>query len=224
MDTESLFITRSELQPYYHFITAMLSYTDLTKGTIFLYEGQPFEVIEMSFLRMQQRKAVVNTKIRNLITGKILDRTWQASDNFEETEVSRMAAVFIYGKGARLPSPAAQAAGGQEYWFNEKGNPKNRFVLSGEVIGDQAKFLKAQIEITAIVWNEKVVKIQVPIKMDLKVTEAPPGLKGNTAQGGTKAVTVEGGGIVQAPLFINEGDMIRINTETGEYVERLEKK
>jgi elongation factor P len=202
----------------------MLSYTDLKKGTMFIYESQPYEVIEMAFLRMQQRKAVVNTKIRNLISGKILDRTWQASDSFEETEVTRMLATFIYSKGARLPSPAAQAAGGQEYWFNEKGNPKNRFMLLPELLGEQAKFLKPQTEVTAFVWNEKVVKIQAPIKMDFKVIEAPPSIKGNTAQGGTKAVTIEGGATVQVPLFINQDDVIRINTETGEYVERLEKK
>lgn len=189
----------------------MLTYTDLTKGTMFLYENQPYEVIEMHFLRMQQRKAVVQTKIRNLITGKILDRNWQASDEFEETEVNRMNALFIY-------------ASKDEYWFNEKGNPKNRFVLSADVIGSQAKFLKPQIEVVAFVWNEKVVKIMVPIKMDFKVLEAPPSVKGNTAQGGSKAVTIEGGAIVQVPLFINQDDVIRINTETGEYVERLEKK
>ena len=189
----------------------MLTYTDLKKGTMFLYEGQPYEVVEMNFLRMQQRKAVVNTKIRNLISGKILDRTWQASDEFEETEVSRMIAVFIYASRG-------------EYWFNEKGNPKNRFQLSVDILGDQAKFLKPQIEVTAFVFNEKVVKVQIPIKMDFRVIEAPPSIKGNTAQGGTKAVTIEGGAIVNVPLFINQDDVIRINTETGEYVERLEKK
>lgn len=189
----------------------MLSYTDLTKGTMFIYEGQPYEVTEMAFLRMQQRKAVVNTKMRNLITGKILDRTWQASDSFQETEVTRMSAVFIYtSKG--------------ECWFNEKGNPKNRFMLPAEVIGEQMNFLKPQTEVVVFIFNEKPVKVQIPIKMDFVVKEAPPAVRGNTAQGGTKAVVVEGGATVQVPLFINEGDSIRINTETGEYVERLEKK
>jgi elongation factor P len=189
----------------------MLSYTELTKGTMFLYEGQPYEVMEMAFLRMQQRKAVVNTKIRNLITGKILDRTWQASDSFEETEVTRMSALFIYtSKG--------------ECWFHEKGNPKNRFMLPAEQIGEQMNFLKPQTEVTVFIFNEKPVKVQIPIKMDFVVKEAPPAIRGNTAQGGTKAVVIEGGATVQVPLFINEGDIIRINTETGEYVERLEKK
>lgn len=194
----------------------MLSYTDLKKGVVFLYEGQPFEVIEAAFLRMQQRKAVVSTKIRNLATGKILERTWQASDNFEEVEVERKTAVFIFQKPSR--------EGGQEYWFNEKGNPKNRFMISGDIVGDGGRFLKANTEVTTLMYEGKVIKITLPIKMDFEVTEAPPAIRGNTAQGGTKQVTIEGGATVSVPLFINQGDMIRINTETGEYFERLEKK
>jgi len=188
----------------------MLSYTDLKKGTLFIYEGQPYEVIESSFLRMQQRKAVVQTKIRNLATGKILDRNWQASDEFEEAEVDRMNAVFIYQSK-------------EEYWFHEKGNPKNRFALLGDIIGTQGKFLKPNTEIAALVWNGKVITASIPIKMEFRVLEAPPAIKGNTAQGGSKQVTIEGGAVVNVPLFVNEGDVIRINTETGDYVERVQK-
>jgi len=188
----------------------MLSYTELKKGVLFVLDGDPYEVIEMSFLRMQQRKATVNTKIRNLITGKILDRNWQASDYFEEAEVERKTAVFIYmSKG--------------EYWFHEKGNPKARFVLSGEILGESGQFLKPNTEVATLTFNGKVIKIEIPIKMDFKVIEAPPGVKGNTAQGGTKVVTIEGGAKINAPLFINEGEIIRINTQTGEYVERVGK-
>ncbi len=83
----------------------MLAYTELKKGALFVYEGDPYEVIESNFLRMQQRKAVVQTKIRNLVTGKILDRNWQASDSFEEAEVERQTAVFLYANRG-------------EYWFH----------------------------------------------------------------------------------------------------------
>src|SRR5260221_3281197 len=104
----------------------MLAYTELKKGTLFIYEGAPYEVLEAHFLRMQQRKAVVQTKIRNLITGKILDRNWQASDNFEEAEIERKNANFIYSHRG-------------EYWFTEGGNAKNRFLLTEEVLRDAAK-------------------------------------------------------------------------------------
>ena len=189
----------------------MLSYMDLKKGTLFIYEGQPYEVIESGFLRMQQRKAVVQTKIRNLMTGKILDRNWQASDEFEEAEIERQLANFIYKRG-------------EEYWFHQKGNPANRYALNADIVGAQGQFLKPNTEVTSLVFNEKVIKVMMPIKMDFVVTEAPPSIKGNTAQGGDKVVEIEGGAKVSVPLFINTGDVIKVNTETGEYVERMEKK
>ena len=173
-------------------------------------DGDPYEVTESHFLRMQQRKAVVQTKIRNLITGKILDRNWQASDYFEEAEVDRKEASFIYSHR-------------EEYWFTDPGNPKSRFSLSEDLIGEGAKFLKPNIKVTTFTFNGKVIKIILPIKMELEVTEAPPATKGNTAQGGSKVVTIEGGAQISVPLFVNQGDIIRINTETGEYVERVEK-
>lgn len=175
-----------------------------------MLEGAPYEVLEMNFLRMQQRKATVNTKIRNLITGKILERNWQGSDSFEEAEIERKNSKFLYvNKG--------------EYWFCDEKNPADRFSLSAEAIGDSAKFLKPNTPVIATIFKGKVIKIIMPIKMDFKVTEAPPSIKGNTAQGGTKVVTLDGGATVSAPLFINEGDVIKVNTETGEYVERVDK-
>ncbi|HVO28927.1 MAG TPA: elongation factor P [Candidatus Paceibacterota bacterium] len=185
-----------------------LTYTDLNKGVLFVMDGAPYEVIDMHFLRMQQRKAVVQTRIRNLITGKLLDRNFQASDSFEEADIERKNAMFIY------------AAKG-EYWFHEEGNPKNRFSLAADLVGTQGQFLKPNTKVQTMVFNDKVIKVEIPIKMDFKVTEAPPAIRGNTAQGGTKSVTIEGGAHVNAPLFINEGDMIRINTTTGDYVERV---
>ena len=214
----------------------MLSYTDLKKGVIFVMDGQPYEVLDSGFLRMQQRKAVVQTKIRNLITGKVLDRNCQPSDEFEEAEVEKKSAVFIYRKSVR---PLRQAQGKQgspqtadEYWFHEKGSPANRFMLPADVLGDpstgsgqgKAQFLKPNIEVTTVIFRGKVIQMKLPIKIDFEVIEAPPSIKGATAAGGTKQVTIEGGAKINAPLFVNQGDVIRINTETGEYVERVEKK
>jgi elongation factor P len=187
-----------------------LAYTDLRKGILLIYNGEPYEVIEANFLRMQQRKAVVQTKIRNLMTGKILDRNWQGSDSFEEAEVEQGDAQFIYeSKG--------------DFWFHEVGNPKNRFAISGEVVGEPGHFLKTNTVVKTMSFNGKIIQVKVPIKMDLIVKDAPPGIKGNTAQGGSKLVTLENGAQVQVPLFIDEGEVIRVNTETGQYVERVGK-
>lgn len=196
----------------------MLSYTDLKKGVIFVHDGQPWEVLDSEFLRMQQRKAVMQTKLRNLISGKIVDRNWQASDEFEEASLEKREAVYIFSKQARTPS------GGQEYWFHEKGNPAVRFSLTAEVVGSAAKFLKPQTVVTATYFNGRVIKVALPIKMNFEVVEAPPAIRGNTAQGGTKQVILEGGAVISAPLFVNAGDVVRVNTETGEYVERVEKR
>ncbi|MCL5733358.1 MAG: elongation factor P [Patescibacteria group bacterium] len=188
----------------------MLSYTEIKKGTIIVYENEPYEILEHSFLRMQQRKAVAQTKMKNLINGKILSRNFQASDYFEEANIERKEAIFIYANRG-------------EYWFHEKGDPRSRFSLKAEAIGEGANFLKPQTEVEMVIFNGRVINVIMPIKIDFKVIEAPPAIRGNTAQGGSKQITLEGGVKISAPLFIEEGDIVKINTQTGEYVERAEK-
>lgn len=174
-------------------------------------DGEPYLVLEYAFLRMQQRKPTVQTKLKNLITSKIVSKSFQGSDVFEEAEIDKMPIIFLYeSKG--------------DYWFCEKGNPKNRFSLKEENISEQAKFLKPNTDIVAYKFGEKIINIELPVKMDYKVIEAPPSFKGNTATGGNKTVKLENGLMMQVPMFINDGDVIRVNTETGEYVERAEKK
>jgi elongation factor P len=185
-----------------------LSYTELTKGTLFVLDGQPWEVLEMNFLRMQQRKAVVQTRIKNLVTGKIVDRNFQGSDSFEEAEIEKKPAMFIY-------------VSKKEYWFHDEGKPQNRFQISEDLLGNAAQFLKPNTKVQTVVFEGKIIGADLPVKMDFKVIEAPPGIKGNTAQGGMKSVVIEGGAKVNTPLFVNEGDVIRINTQTGQYVERV---
>lgn len=191
---------------------ARLSYNELRIGTIFTKneDPDPYQVMEYAFIRMQQRKPVAQLKIKNLLTGKVLEYTAHQNEIFEETEIDQMPAVFIYHSRG-------------EYWFHEKGNPKNRFSLTEETIGNAGNFLIQNTEITALKFGEKTINIRIPAKVDLKVIEAPPAIRGNTAQGGTKMVTLETGAKVAVPLFINEGDVLRINTQTSEYVERAEK-
>lgn len=188
----------------------MLSYNELKVGTLFIKDGDPYEVLEYAFIRMQQRKPVTQLKIKNLISGKVQNYSAHQNESFEEAEIDQVPVTFIYhNKG--------------EYWFHEKGNPKNRFALQDDVVGDAAHYLKQNTEVKAFKFGEKIINIEIPVKVDLKVTEAPPAIKGDTAQGGTKTVTLETGGKANVPLFINEGDIIRINTASGDYVERVEK-
>ena len=108
-----------------------------------------------------------------------------------------------------------------EYWFSEKNDPSKRFSLAEKTIGDKGKFLKANTMVELVEFNGKIVSVRPPIKVELKVTEAPPGIRGDTAQGGQKQVTLETGAVINAPLFVDVGDTIRVNTESGEYVERV---
>lgn len=188
----------------------MLAYNDLRAGVTFVLDGQPYEVLEFNFLRMQQRKPVAQTKIKNLITGKILTRNFHMNESFEEAEIEKTKVKFLYHHR-------------EEYWFAPPDNPAGRFKLTTDVIGEPAKFLKPNTDVTALTWDDRVINIVLPIKMELKITEAPPGIRGDTAQGGTKSVTLETGAAISAPLFVNAGDVIRVNTETGQYVERIEK-
>ena len=188
----------------------MLSYNELKPGIFIILDSQPYEVLEFAFLRMQQRKPVSKTKLKNLITGKVKEQTFHQSDAIEEAELEKMPSRFLYeSKGV--------------YWFNETGNPKNRFSFQKEEIGDPAIFLKPNFEIIALKFEDKIMNIELPVKADYKVTEAPPAIKGDTASGGGKIITLETGAKINVPFFINEGDIVKVNTQTGEYVERVEK-
>lgn len=188
----------------------MLSYNDLKSGVIFLLAGQPWQVLESNFLRMQQRKPVNQTKIKNLITGKTVSRNFQPSDNFEEAEISLQEIIFLFNHR-------------DKYVFCQKDNRGQRFEIGQELLGESTKFLKADTPLQAVNFKGKIINVKLPVKMDFKVIEAPPGLKGDTAQGGTKIVTIETGASVSVPLFVNAGDIVRLNTQTGEYTERIKK-
>ena len=188
----------------------MLNYNELKSGTAFILDGQPYEVLEFDFLRMQQRKPVAQTKIKNLITGKVLNRNFQNSESFKEAEIDYKKVKFLFGHRGK-------------FVFCESQNPAARFELPEETIGVKSVYLKPNSEVEVMIFDGKIINVKLPIKMEFKVVEAPPSIKGNTAQGGAKAVKIETGVLVNAPLFVEEGDVIRINTETGEYAERVNK-
>ncbi|MDP4009006.1 MAG: elongation factor P [bacterium] len=187
----------------------MLSHTDLKKGTYVTQDGNPCVILEHSLMFKGRGSSVMQTKIRNLRTGNIMNKTFHAGEGAEEADIDHMQAVSIYErKGV--------------YTFAQEGNPKNRFELSQEQIGTQSQFLVPNTVVDGLVFESNVISITLPIKMILKVQDSPPGLKGDRAQGGTKTATLETGAIVQVPLFVETGDMIELNTETGEYARRVQ--
>lgn len=188
----------------------MLEYNEILKGRVILFNDEPYEVLDAHVFRKQQRKPVNQTKLRNIITGKVTEQAFHVSEKVEEADLSTRNVKYLYANRG-------------ERWFCAENNPADRFTLPEELIGAQAQFLKVNSVVEALVFDEKIIGIKLPIKMDLKVTEAAAAVKGNTAQGGTKQVTLETGATLFVPMFINEGDVLRINTQTGEYVERADK-
>ena len=187
-----------------------LSVNELKPKTFFIFEDQPWVVLESHHLKMQQRRPVVQTRIRNLINGKIVERNFAQSDVFEEADIKREEIKFLYSHR-------------DEYWFSHKDNPSKRFKLDKEILGDTIKYLKSSLIVEAVLFNDKIIYIELPVKMDFKVVEAPPAIRGDTVQGGVKQVVIETGMTINTPLFVEEGDIIRVNTETGQYVERVSK-
>jgi elongation factor P len=187
-----------------------LGVNQLKSRTYFIYEGQPYVVLETHHLKMQQRRPTVQTKMRNLVNGKILERNFAQSDTFEEADVEKKRVKFLYSHRS-------------QFWFSYDNDPSKRFELSEDILGDSIKFLKPNTVLDAITFESEVINVDLPIKMEFNVIEAPPAVRGDTAQGGVKQVKIETGATLNVPLFISQGDVIRINTENGEYVERVEK-
>lgn len=186
----------------------MLDYSEITLRKYIVLDGEPWEVIDAHVFRKQQRKPVNATKLRNLITGKVTERSFHVSEKVEEAEIDERDVKYLYNSRG-------------EFWFCEPEDLSKRFKIEENLIGSQAKFLKTNSIIQELSFNGKTIGMKIPIKIDLKVIEAHPAVKGNTAQGGTKVVTVETGVTLQVPMFIKEGEIIRVNSETGEYAERV---
>lgn len=186
----------------------MLEYNEITVHKYIIYEGQPFEVVDSHVFRKQQRKPVNAVKMRNMISGSMKEVSFHVTDKVDAAELSKRDIKYLYTNRG-------------EIWFNEINDPSKRFQLSTELVGDRIKFMKPNSLLNALIFEERIIGVEMPIKVDLKVTEAPPAVKGDTAKGGNKQITLETGAIINAPLFVNPGDVIRVNTETGEYTERV---
>ena len=189
---------------------AMLEYNEAVERTYIVLDGEPYEVLDSHVFRKQQRKPVNATKLINLLTKKVTERSFHQSEKIEEAEIDKTEVKYLYTHR-------------DEYWFNEDGDASKRFKVTIEVLGPQGKFLKPNTVVTMLSFKGRIIGFKMPITVDLKVTDAPPAVRGDTVTGGTKLITLETGATVNAPLFVNEGDIVRVNTETGEYRERVNK-
>ena len=184
----------------------MLSINEIKIGKVIEINNSPYVVTKTDHHKMGRGGAVLKIKLRNLIDGSVLDRTFQGNEKAEEANTERKKANFMYSDETNA-----------NFMDNET---YEQFTIELDSIGDKQRFLKDGTDVDILYFDNKPVAVDLPVKMEFKVTSAPPGVKGNSAGNVTKKVTIETGAEISAPLFINEGDSIRINTDTGEYAER----
>lgn len=188
----------------------MISANDARKDDTIILDGKPHKVLEASHMKKARQGAMVQLKLKNLLTGATLSRTFGSGERFGEADLQKRELEFVYNHK-------------DEYVFSDASDKSQRFSLSKEKLGGKASFLNSGLHITAEYFGDNLIDIILPIKAEYKVVAAPPNVRGNTAGAATKSVTIETGAQIQAPLFIGEGDIIKVNTEKGEYVERVSK-
>lgn len=180
---------------------------DVKLGAIVLMNNEPMQVIWSNRMRTAQRKPVMQAKLRNVITGKVLEYSFKFGEKVIEADVTRENANFLYADGD-----------GTHFMNNQTYETVD---FNKEVTAEQVPFLIEGTKVMVLRFNGKPVSVELPVKVDLKVTESPPSVTGNSGGSITKPVKLETGLVVNAPMFIKEGEIIRVDTRTGEYVERV---
>lgn len=184
-----------------------LSITDLKKGTIFVYQGQPFRVVEYAQKVMGRGGSIVNVKIKNLIDGKVLDKTLKGNDTLESADLSNINAQYLYKDNSAL------------YFMNKA--TFEQFSLDSTKSGDSGLYIKEGDDVNLILFNNQPIGVDLPKNVALKVTYTETATKGDTSTAITKDATLETGLVIKVPAFIKEGDLLSVDTSTGAYRERV---
>lgn len=185
----------------------MVSAGDFRNGVTFEMDGNVVQIIEFQHVKPGKGAAFVRTKIRNVITGAVVEKTFSPTDKFPTAYVERKDMQYLYNDG-------------DLYYFMNTEN-YDQIALNNETIGDALKFVKENEMVKVCSHNGNVFAVEAPLFVELEVTETEPGFKGDTATGATKPATVETGAVVYVPLFVETGDKLKIDTRTGEYLSRV---
>jgi elongation factor P len=170
-------------------------------------DGEPFSIVYFQHVKPGKGGAFVRTKIKNLKSGRVLDRRFRAGEKVQEADIEDRKMQFLYHDGDQLVFMDSETY--------------DQIPFSAEQVGDAAKFLRENLDVDVLFWRDQPINIELPSFVEVLVTECDPGLKGDTASGGTKPATLETGAVVQVPLFLKKGERIRVDTRSGEYVERV---
>ncbi len=186
----------------------MISTGDIRKGVVIELDGQPVKVLEWSHIKMARGSAQVRLKIQNVRSGAITERTFQAGTRWPRGRVEQRKVQFLYRDG-------------DAYHFMDS-ETYDQFAIPGATLGEDARFLKDNTEVLVSSYEGEVLGVELPVTVDLRVAQTDPGFAGDTATGARKAATLETGLVVQVPLFVTEGDLLRIDTRSGEYQTRIQ--
>ena len=189
---------------------AKVNYNEITVKKTVTMEGDPYLVLSSNISKKDRQKASNNVRMKNLRTGNVIERTFHQSDVLEDAYLEKKNVKYLYTNRG-------------ETWFCEINNPKERFSLSDAVVGDMTKYVTENSEVEALLFEDQIMSINTPIKVELKVKETADAVKGNTSSGATKDATLMTGLVIQVPQFINVGDIVSVNTETSQYTERVSK-
>lgn len=185
---------------------SIITTSQFKTGMVIRYENGMWEILDFQLVKMQQRQPIVRTKFRNIKNGNVLEIPFRSGEKFEEVYLEDRPIQFSYREGQKFHFMDTQS------W--------HEVVIGAEQLGEQANYLKENDEITGRYDGETLVLVELPSSVTLKVTETEPGVRGDTAKSGNKPAKVETGATIKVPLFVNQGDMIRIDTRTGQYLER----
>jgi len=181
--------------------------SDLRKGLKIIIDGAPYIITDFQFSKPGKGQALYRCKLKNMITGYTMDRTYRSGDKFEPANLEEVNAQFLYNDA-------------EGYHFMDT-NTYDNLTLTEEQVGEAKNFLKDSLYVSVLFFDKTPISISLPTFVELEVKKADPGVKGDTATGATKPATLETGYTLQVPLFIEEGDILKIDTRTGEYVERV---
>jgi elongation factor P len=185
----------------------MISAGEFRNGVTFEMDGQVFQVVEFQHVKPGKGAAFVRTKYRNVRTGSVVERSFNPNEKFERAQLDRADMTFLYSDGDLY------------HFMNVE--TYEQLPFTAEKLGDALKFLKENMTCKVLSYKGDVFGVEPPIFVELEITECEPGVKGDTAQNATKTAIVETGASVKVPLFVNQGEVIRIDTRTGEYMERV---
>lgn len=188
-------------------IMTTYSTNEFKPGLKIILDGDPYNIIENEFVKPGKGNAFNRVRVRNLKTGRVLDKTFRSGENVEGADVTDMELQYLYNDG--------------NMWHFMSQESYEQFQVSKDVIGDSAKWLKEQDICIVTIWNGTAISVAPPIFVTLKVTDTEPGIRGDTVTGGSKNATLETGAVVRVPLFVNVDDILKIDTRNGEYVSRI---